>query len=228
MNVARAVHALQSFASSGLFSHERYISLVLWLWLSCLIWEGSFLCLKHTCSDQICDWNSINLCRERFSPLVIKKWNRLPFGAVREGFLQAQSEKSIRSCDLKFPSFKVTQPQQGWLEVVEVGMIRYSYDLSCTFCLSKCYTGKQTFAWVWLHPWGFFITFLSLWRDHKICPSLCSFEKKKCSTSFTCKTKGVREKEGEGRGWFWHIFSAVIMDPSHRMICSYTWLTELL
>lgn len=108
-------------------------------------------------------------------------------------------------------------------------MIRYSYDLSRTFCLSKCCTGKQTFAWVWPHPRGFFITFLSLWRDHKICPSLCSFEKKKkkCSTSFTCKTKGVREGEGEGRGWFWHIFSAVIMDPSHRMICSYTWLTEL-
>lgn len=52
-------------------------------------------------------------------------------------------------------------------------------------------------------------------------------KKKKCSTSFTCKTKGGREGEGEGRGWFWHIFSAVIMDPSHRMICSYTWLTEL-
>lgn len=53
---------------------------------------------------------------------------------------------------------------------------------------------------------------------------------KKCSTTFTCKTNGVWERERErGRvvGWFWHIFSVVIMDPSYRMICSSTWLTEL-
>lgn len=58
------------FASSGLFSHWRYISLVRWLWLSCLIWEGSFLSLKHTCSDQMWDWNSINLLQECLSTLV--------------------------------------------------------------------------------------------------------------------------------------------------------------
>lgn len=53
-------------------------------------------------------------------------------------------------------------------------------------------------------------------------------EKKKCSTTFTCKTNGVWERErGRVVGWFWHIFSVVIMDPSYRMICSSTWLTEL-
>lgn len=144
MHVARAVHALQSFASSGLFSHQRYISPVLWLWLSCLIWEGSLLCLKHTCSDQMCDWNSINRPRECLSPLVCRirrdqKGAVYRFCSGREqrgggGVLQMQSERSIRSRDLKFPSFIVTQPQQGWLGVVEVGMIRYSYDLmSCIF-----------------------------------------------------------------------------------------------
>ena len=60
--------------------------------------------------------------------------------------------------------------------------------------------------------------FLQLWKRKK---------KKKCSTTFTCKRKGAGEKEGRAEGWFWHIFSAVIMDPSYGMICSYTWLTEL-
>lgn len=140
------------------------------------------------------------------------------------GFFKGNQKRSIWSCDLKFPNFPVTQPQQCWLEGVKGGWSGIA--MICTFSLSSGYIRKQTFGWVWLHLRGFFITFLSLWRDHKICPSLCSFGKKKFHF-FTCKTKGVREAEGERRGWSWHVFSAVIMDPSHRMICSYTWLTEL-
>lgn len=171
-----------------LFSRGRYISLVLWLWLSCPIWDDSFLHLKYTRSDQMCDSNAINLCWERFSPLLCWElftvWYSSPGGNFFFLFFffpppfQAQSKRSIRSCDLKFPSFKVGGARRGWLGAVE-GAIRYNF-------LSELYIfpereRKQTFAGVWLHPRGFLLLSVCVcaWRGHKICPSLRSLTKKK-------------------------------------------------
>lgn len=69
---------------------------------------------------------------------------------------------------------------------------------------------------------------LWLWRDHKIYPSLSSWKKNVPLLSLVKRMEFERERErGRVVGWFWHIFSVVIMDPSYRMICSSTWLTEL-
>lgn len=174
IHVARAVHrtAESCIIVFILFSHGRYVSLVRWLWLSRPIWDDSFLHLQHTRSDQMCDWNGINLCWERFSPLLC--WETVYCLVQQSGreflfffsFLfcffppfQAQSKRSIRSCDLKFPSFKVSGARRGWLGAVQ-GAIRYNFGLELYIFPER--ERKQTFAWVWLHPRGFFITFLSL------------------------------------------------------------------
>lgn len=239
--------ALQSRASSFfffyfiLFSRGRYISLVLWLWLSCPIWDDSFLHLKYTRSDQMCDWNGINLCWERFSLLcweLFTVWYSSPGGNFFFFFLsfsffppfQAQSKRSIRSCDLKFPSFKVSGARRGWWGAFE-GTIRYNFGVSCTFSPSE--RGNKLlpeYDSILEVTSSLFSLALSLcaWSDHKICPSLRSLTKKKNVPLLRLvKQRESGQKEGERWSWFWHKFSAVIMDPSHRMICSYTWLTEL-
>lgn len=145
-----APHSRASSFFFILFSRGRYVSLVLWLWLSRPIWDDSFLHLKHTRSDQMCDWSGINLCWERFSPPLCWElftvWYNSPGGNFFFFFLsfsfffpppfQAQSKRSIRSCDLKFPSFKVSGARRGWLGAVE-GTIRYNFALSCTFSSSE-------------------------------------------------------------------------------------------
>ena len=147
--------AVRSFASAGLFSHERYIFLVLWLWLSRLIWGARSSASKWTCSHRLRDCTSIKLCWELWEPFF------------------SPSCSAIRKLHQK-PGSKVFRALRS-LDRGEVDWERSGVATIWAAHFSSAWRNKA----VCLHPRGFFITFLcspSL-STIKFTPSRCSFKK---------------------------------------------------